>query len=305
MARQVPSVTSSLTKLTILSSFIGLSSLKYNTKTNQFESRPKWRNFKFCCSFAFDVLYLFYVNYFFRFQNISNLFIVNIGGLAYMHMLMALLFCSTISNRKYENVTVVTLNKLYKFQFDLKNLKPKKTFGEIFILGVLLIEVALRVSSTWVHILSRHNLFHSHSSSAFLLELGTVLLLNFLVCIKVLSEGRLLMSYIVLTRYFDHLVLNFDQENRGKTIKQYQELLEMARNTNQMFSLMFLMCVGFYFVSTLVRVMVIYCSFYDHKKTMKSHFEILGFLFSVFKLLCIILIPNDCLRKVQLLIHFM
>jgi hypothetical protein len=84
-----------------------------------------------------------------------------------------------------------------------------------------------------------------------------------------------------------------------KTLDKYKEFLELVINTNKMFSSSFLVCVAFYFVSTLMRVVAMYCSIHDKMENIMNAVEIFILLASVAKLVLIVVIPTGSMGKVK------
>jgi hypothetical protein len=66
-----------------------------------------------------------------------------------------------------------------------------------------------------------------------------------------------------------------------------------------MFSSSFLVCVAFYFVSTLMRVVAVYYSIHDRMENMLNAVEIFSLIVAAAKLVLILVIPTGSMGKVK------
>jgi hypothetical protein len=121
MVLQSGKVTFFLNKVIIFLNYMGVSSLKFNAVTNQFEKSSKWiTTIKLGWSFFVNILYFAFMNHAFN-SEISKMFIFNIGGFIYLCMSVALLWIVTILNKKHENLTLSMLNNLNTFQLAMED----------------------------------------------------------------------------------------------------------------------------------------------------------------------------------------
>jgi hypothetical protein len=141
MVLQTDGLTFFLNKVIILLNYMGVSSLKFNSSTNQFEKCSKrMSNIIFVWSFFGNILYLAFMKHSFNVE-ISNIFVFNIGGLIYIYMSGVTICCVTILNTKHENLTLSILNDLNNFQFGMEGFKCKRPLKEIVILSVMLVKL--------------------------------------------------------------------------------------------------------------------------------------------------------------------
>jgi hypothetical protein len=57
---------------------------------------------------------------------------------------------------------------------------------------------------------------------------------EYFIFVKILSEGTLLLSYLVITQYCDHFSKS-SHVNYSRVFTKYQSLLEVARKLNKIF----------------------------------------------------------------------
>jgi hypothetical protein len=123
------------------------------------------------------------------------------------------------------------------------------------------------------------------------------ILVDYFSIIIILFEGRLILFYLVIKEYSHYFHKNWDK-NCERTFTEYQCLLEIVANVNKICSPLFLWYIGFYFVSLLLGVIMIYCGFHDRQGVVINDIEILALIFIVFKFIIIIVVPTDAMRKV-------
>jgi hypothetical protein len=295
MAVQVNGVIYSLHKLTILSIYIGIISLRFNSSTNQFEKccSKCISTIKFVCSLIPSTLYFVYANHFVNVRP-SQLFILIIGELVYLHMIVFLMFGIVIANKRHEDVTMVLLNKLHKFQINFKRRKPLR---EIVVLSVLFGEAVFRFAAILLYSFHHYDVIREKDTVFRVLEVISVLVSSYSVIVRILSEARLYLTYIVIAQHCDFLsrALHKDVD---KTVRDYQILLEVAKDANSVFSGMFLMYIAVAFVAVLMRAMSIYCSIIDKEEKIMNNVEVISLVFIIFKLASIIVIPSGAIIKV-------
>jgi hypothetical protein len=288
MATQVNNVTFYLNKLIIFTSCVGVLSLKFNPLTNQFEKCSKWiGNTKFVTIFFLNVLYAVSMTYPSNF-GWTNKFILDISGLTYSYVMIGLTFSVTIFDKKYETITIATLNNLLKFQ----HLTCKRSLKEIPVLIKLFGESFARLASIAGTL---HQIVSNDRPNS--INTSVQLLVDYFSLMTILFEGRLTLFYLVIKQYCFYFQKNWDK-NCERTFTEYQCLLEIAANVNKIFSPLFLWYIGFYFVSVLVGVTIIYCSFHDQHGVLITNFEIVGLILIVVKFIVIIAVPTDAMRKV-------
>jgi hypothetical protein len=295
MAVQVNGVIYSLHKLTILSIYIGIISLRFNSSTNQFEKccSKCISTIKFVCSLIPSMLYFVYANHFVNVRP-SQLFILIIGELVYLHMIVFLMFGIVIANKRHEDVTMVLLNKLHKFQINFKRRKPLR---EIVVLSVLFGEAVFRFAAILLYSFHHYDVIWEKDTVFMVLEVISVLVSSYSVIVRILSEARLYLTYIVIAQHCDFLSRALDKDV-DKTVRDYQILLEVAKDANSVFSGMFLMYIAVAFVAVLMRAMSIYCSIIDKEEKIMNNVEVVSLVFIIFKLASIIVIPSGAIIKV-------
>jgi hypothetical protein len=295
MVLQASSVTFCLNKLTTLSFYVGASSVKFNLLTNKFEKSSEWISaLRFLSSIAVNIVYLIYANYFYNFQP-SAVFILKITGALYLYMLGFLTFSITIINKKIESATVEVLNNLHRFELEVKGLQHKKSQEEIVVLSVSLCEIVLRFVTTFIFIFYTDSTIYKNNAKLFLEATG-MLIINYSGMVLALFEARFLLTYIAISQHCDNFNNSLDKH---ETLDKYKDLLELVINTNKMFSSSFLVCVVFYFVSTLMRVIAIYCSIHDKMENIINAVEIVIFIVTAAKLVLIVVIPTGSMGKVK------
>jgi hypothetical protein len=287
---------SSLTRLTILSNYFGICTLKFDRKTNRFRTCPKWSTVKFIFVCVLSLCYFSYMYCHTHFGSFSNVFIINVSSFAFLTVLSVLLISVIIFNKIHESKTVKMLNEMYQFQFDIENFHYRTCCEEIFILIILITESVSHMVFTSFKVLISHQT-RKGSILTFFIMLAKLLWIHFFNLIKVLSEGRLLLSYLVLTIYCDFLYNNFNKNNYRRTFKHYQNLLKLKKSANKIFSVMFAVYSIYYFVMLLTRAIGIYCAHHDNKLDV-GYFEILQFLLFFWKIVWLIKVPYLCLTKV-------
>jgi hypothetical protein len=289
MAAQANNVTFCLNKLIIFTSYVGALSLKFNPLTNRFEKYTKWtRNTKFMIIFLLNILYFVYVTYSLNF-GWSNMFILDISVLTYTYVTIVLAFSVTIVDKKYERITIGTLNNLLRFQ----NFTCKRSLIEIAVLIMLFGEIFCYLAS-----IAGYTLYQIVSTDRSNEKLSLQLLGNYFSIIIILFEGRLTLFYLVIKQYCRYFYKNWDKDCE-QTFTEYQCLLEIAANVNKIFSPLFLWYIGFYFVSVLLGVIMIYCSFHDQQGLVINNIQIFALILVVVKFVAIIIVPTDAMRKVM------
>jgi hypothetical protein len=297
MVLQTDSVTFFLNKVVILLNYMGVFSLKFNSSTNQFEKCSKWMsNIIFVWSFFGNILYLAFMKHSFNVE-ISNMFVFNISGLIYIYMSVLTICCVTILNKKHENLTLSILNDLNNFQFGMEGFKYKRPLKDIVILSVMFSDITFYLTVTSINIF--YDLFCSgNANNKFLyFEISFRLFTEYIVLVKLLSEGLIVQFYLVLTQFCDCFNKSF-HENGGNVFIKHQCLLEVTRKLNKRFSIPFLLYIGLHFISILMWAMTVYCSIHDNKGNIFNNVEIVGLVFAFWKLVVIIIIPSETMNKV-------
>jgi hypothetical protein len=268
---------------------VGALSLKFNPLTNRFEKCTKWtRNTKFMIIFLLNILYFVYVTYSLNF-GWSNMFILDISVIMYTYVTIVLAFSVTIVDKKYEKITIATLNYLLRFQ----NFTCKRSLIEIAVLIMLFGEIFCYLAS-----IAGYTLYQIVSTDRSNEKLSLQLLGNYFSIIIILFEGRLTLFYLVIKQYCRYFYKNWDKDCE-QTFTEYQCLLEIAANVNKIFSPLFLWYIGFYFVSVLLGVIMIYCSFHDQQGLVINNIQIFALILVVVKFVAIIIVPTDAMRKVM------
>jgi hypothetical protein len=287
MVLQGSSATFCLNKLTTLSFYVGASSLKFNLLTNKFEKSSEWISaLRFLSCIAVNILYLIYANYFYYFQ-LKAVFILKITAAFYMYMLGFLTFSITIINKKFESATVEVLNNLHRFELEVKGLQHKMSQEEI---------VVVRFVTSFIFIFYTDSIIYKNNAKLFLA--AGMLIIDYSGMVRALFEARFLLTYVAIAQLCDNFKNSLDKH---ETLDKYKEFLELVINTNKMFSSSFLVCVAFYFVSTLMRVVAMYCSIHDKMENIMNAVEIFILLASVAKLVLIVVIPTSSMGKVKCL----
>jgi hypothetical protein len=281
MVLQSGNVTFFLNKVIIFLNYIGVSSLKFNAVTNQFEKSSKWiTTFKLVWSFFVNILYFALINHAFNFE-ISKVFVFNIGGLIYLYMSVALLGIVTILNKKHENLTLSMLNDLHTFQLAMEDFKFRLPVKDAVTLSTMFAEVFYRLLAIFVH--SFYQFTRNTNTTLLYFEVTLAFIIVYVGLVKVLYEGILLLSYLVVAQCCDHFNKRF-HENDELALTKYQCLLQITKKLNKRFSMPFLLYIGYYFVSTLMWVITVYCSIHDNKGILLNNVEIVGLIFTFWKL---------------------
>jgi hypothetical protein len=295
MVLQTDSINFCLNKLVILLNYMGVSSLKFNALTNQFEKCPRWiTTIQTVWSFFLNILNFAYMNHVFSFK-ISNMFVFNIGGRIYIDMSVILLSTVTFLNQRYENLTLNILNDLNKLQLAMEHFKYKRPLKEIVVLSLMFGEALYRFISVSVHIF--YHTTSIHDANFLYLEMSFLLFIEYFTLVKILSEGVLILSYLVIAQCCDHFNERF-HENDESVFTKYHCLLEVARKLNERFSFSFLLYIGFHFLSTFMWLIIVYCSIHDNEGKILNNIDIFGLIFTFWKLLVVVIIPSESLKKV-------
>jgi hypothetical protein len=178
-----------------------------------------------------------------------------------------------------------------------KGFKCKRPLKEIVILSVMFSEATFQLTVTSIY--TFYKVFCSgNANNKFLyFEMSFRLFTEYLVLVKILSEGIIVQFYLVLTQFCDCFNKSF-HENGGNVFIKHQCLLEVARKLNKRFSIPFLLYIGFHFISILMWAMSVYCSIHDNKGKIFNNIEIVGLAFAFWKLVVIITIPSETMNKV-------
>jgi hypothetical protein len=157
MAAQVNSVAFCLNKFIIFTSYMGVLSLKFNPLTNRFEKCSKWTgNTKFVIIVLLNSLYFVCMTYSVN-SRWSNMFILDISALTYSYVMIGLAFSVTIIDKKYERITIATLNSLLRFQNFTCKTPLKQITVLVMLFGVSLCRVA-SIAGTLFQIVSTDRL---------------------------------------------------------------------------------------------------------------------------------------------------
>jgi hypothetical protein len=293
MASQVNSVTFCLNKLIIFMSYVGVLSLKFNQLTNRFEKCSKWTgNTKFMIIFLLNIVYFVCVASSVN-SRWSNMFILDICVLTYSYVMIILAFSVTLVDKKYEKITIDTLNNLLRFQ----NFTCKTSLKEIAVLIICFGETLCRLVSIAGHILYQIISTDRSNPKNYYFNISVQLLIHYFAIIMILFEGRLTLFYIVIKQYCRYFHKNW-VKNCERTFTEYQYLLEIAANVNKIFSPLFFWYIGFYFVSLLLGVILLYCGFHDQQGMVMTNVEIFALIHVAVKFVAIIVVPTDAMRKV-------
>jgi hypothetical protein len=293
MAAQVSSVTFCLNKLIIFTSYLGVLSLKFNPLTNRFEKCSKWTgNTKFAIIFPLNILYFVCVTYSAN-SRWSNMFILDICALTYSYVMIVLAFSVIIVDKNYEKITIDTLNNLFRFQ----NFKCKRSLIEIAVFIIWFVETLCRLASIAGHTVYQIIFTDRSNPKNYYFNISVQLLISYFSIIIILFEGRLTLFYLVIKQYCSYFHKNWDRDCE-RTFSEYQCLLEIAANVNKIFSPLFLWYIGFYFVSLLLGVIMLYCSFHDQQGVVINNVQIFALILVVIKFVAIIIVPTDAMRKV-------
>jgi hypothetical protein len=193
MAIQVTSATFLLNKLIVVSNYVGFFPLKFNPLTNQFEklSRPV-DIIKFVCSLILNIVHPVCANYFFHFRP-CKIFILKVAGVLYIYSMMLLTLSVAIFSKKYESVTIATLNKLYKIHIQ-KDFKCKKSMKAMAILSFLMADAGFRFVASFLRMFT----ISKANAKIQLSEVGGKLILDYGSFLRMLFEGRLLLTYLAI-----------------------------------------------------------------------------------------------------------
>jgi hypothetical protein len=297
MVLQSGNVTFSLNKVIMFLNYMGVSSLKFNAVTNQFEKISKWIiTIKLVWSFFVNILYFALINHAFNFAT-SKVFVFNIGGLIYHYMSVALLCIVTILNKKHVNLTVSMLNDLNTFQLAMEDFEYRLPVKDAVTLSTMFVEVFYRLLAIFVHSFYQFTSTRNANTTLLYFEVTLAFIIVYVGLVKVLYEGILLLSYLVVAQCCDHFNKRL-HENDELALTKYQCLLQITKKLNKRFSVPFLLYIGYYFVSTLMWVITVYCSIHDNKGNLLNNFEIVGLIFTFWKLFVVIIIPSESMMKV-------
>ena len=132
------------------------------------------------------------------------------------------------------------------------------------------------------------------------MEIVSTLATNYFIVVRIISEGRLLLMYCVITNYTHHLNTNFNKYEYHDAINLFSTLQELTTNVNLMFPATFLMYIAFSFVTILARAMLMYCKLFGQTFQGLSYIDVVVFLYGAFNLFYIIVIPYQCIIQVRL-----
>jgi hypothetical protein len=192
-----------LNKIIILLGYTGVSSLKFNSLTKQFEKCPNWiATTKFVGSCFLGFLYFAHLNQIFNFL-ISKTFVFNISCWIYIYMTFAVLSSIIILNKKYENVIINVLNELEKFQSAMENFENKRPLKETVITTTVFVETIYHLMAAFVHIFYKFYSIRNGTNNLYF-QISFMFVFEYFILVKILSEGTLLLSYLVITQYSDH-----------------------------------------------------------------------------------------------------
>jgi hypothetical protein len=183
---------------------------------------------------------------------------------------------------------------LHRFELEVKGLQHKMSQEEIVVLSVYLSEVVVRFVTTFIFIFYTDSIIYKNNAKLFLA--AGMLIIDYSGIVRALFEERFLLPYVAIAQLCDNFKNSLDKH---ETLDKYKEFLELVINTNKMFSSSFLVCVAFYFVSTLMRVVAMYCSIHDKMENIMNAVEIFILLASVAKLVLIVVIPTSSMGKVK------
>jgi hypothetical protein len=201
----------------------------------------------------------------------------------------------TIIKKKFESTTAEVLNNLHRFEVEVKGLQYKTSQERIVVLSVFLCEVVFRLVTTFIYIFYPDGIIYKNSAKLFLEVIG-MLIIDYGGVVQTFFEARFLLTYVAIAQLCDHFKKSLDKH---ETLDKYKDLLELVINTNKMSSSIFLVCVAFYFVSTLMRVIAIYCSIHDRMENMMNAVEIFSLIVAAAKLVLILVIPTGSMSKVK------
>ena len=124
-------------------------------------------------------------------------------------------------------------------------------------------------------------------------------MMNYFNFVKVLVEGRLFLSCVLITRYFECLGHNLKTSNDCKIlVTKFSYLLEITKSVTATFSVLLLLVIAYNFVNLVVYVIVLYCNVRQNRKKIVNVMVVGGYLITVSKILGLILIPSECINKV-------
>ena len=242
------------------------------------------------------MIYLIYLSYYFLIQPGPYLFIVNIVISFFAYMGIALTLVIIIETKKYENLFRETLHQLYALQFQLKYFKYSITLVEIVIICLVVFETTIRLSTTVYRFIFVYSVNETNWQDT-VVEGVVIFIFDYFMVIRILSEGRLVLVYHVITSYLYHLNKHFARYEYDDVIYFFSVLQDLTENVNSMFSIMFLAYIAFNFLNILKRGMFLYCRVVSLIPEI-SIVDVAMFIHVVFNLLYFITIPYQCIVQV-------
>jgi hypothetical protein len=178
----------------------------------------------------------------------------------------------------------------------MENFEYKRPLKETVIISTVFVETIYHLMAAFVHIFYKFYSIRNGTNNLYF-QISFMFVFEYFILVKILSEGTLLLSYLVITQYSDHFSKS-SHVNDNRVFIKYESLLEVARKLNKIFSVLFLQYIAFYFLSILMSVISLYCSIHDNKGKILNNIEVVGLVFAFWKLIVIIIIPSETMKKV-------
>lgn len=293
---QSKSVTIILQKLLTTSSYFCISFIKYNKTTNQYMKCSRCKLPKIFISLLSCFSCFIFMNHIINDQYEEKAVIVKLGAWVYTRIETLLILCIICCNVKYEDVILSVINKLISLQYEIKNFKRKSYFHESAVLYFTYLNIVFNFSGILAFVYewsqtAQHNIAYNI----------TVIIVNTHVVSMIwLVEARFILTYLMLTRYFQHLNSNTSTKNDWKiSFKLYEDLYKLSKDINLFFSVIILLLFAFNFLTMVVNLITIYYGLVAPGR-IYIQYELLAFLTSFGKMLWIVQVSTQCKNEVRL-----
>ena len=139
-----------LNLVVVLSSYMGICSVVYNSSTNQFEKCYKWYTSKMIFSLTMNIMFVFVIRKFYT-TLMYNIFVTNVAEELHVYLMVILAFSFTFFSKRNETTFLATLNKLNKFQSEVPDCKKGKLNTEKYMFILFSAEAVVSAIATFVY----------------------------------------------------------------------------------------------------------------------------------------------------------
>jgi hypothetical protein len=115
----------------------------------------------------------------------------------------------------------------------MENFENKRSLKETVITTTVFVETIYHLMAAFVHIFYKFYSIRNGTNNLYF-QISFMFVFEYFILVKILSEGTLLLSYLIITQYCDHFSKSFHVNDR-RAFTKYQSLLELARKVNKIF----------------------------------------------------------------------